>query len=228
MKKLGFAALAASLMLALPATASAQTTEAASTRAGWANAAGQITNRTINANTYTGRTSGQDYRGYISFPVAASTVAYTSAVVRVDTAGVRNGPNDLTLYDVTSNIATATGSDLYSDFGSGTVLGSITGLNTNDATVDITLNAAGLAAVNAARGGEISFGFVSSPTTADPDGVFGGSFASTTRRLILAPAAVVVTPTPVPTMTEWAMILFIMILAGGAALFLQRRRMIGA
>lgn len=35
----------------------------------------------------------------------------------------------------------------------------------------------------------------------------------------LAPA-----PAPVPTMTEWAMILFAMMLAGGAALHLQRRR----
>ena len=32
------------------------------------------------------------------------------------------------------------------------------------------------------------------------------------------------TPTPVPTMTEWAMILFGVILAGGAALHIQRRR----
>lgn len=31
----------------------------------------------------------------------------------------------------------------------------------------------------------------------------------------------------IPTMTEWAMILFGMILAGGAALYLQRRRMLG-
>jgi len=31
-------------------------------------------------------------------------------------------------------------------------------------------------------------------------------------------------PTPVPTMTEWAMILFGTILAGGAALMIQRRR----
>lgn len=37
-----------------------------------------------------------------------------------------------------------------------------------------------------------------------------------------------VVATPVPTMTEWAMILFGMTLAGGAALYLQRRRMIGA
>lgn len=33
-------------------------------------------------------------------------------------------------------------------------------------------------------------------------------------------------PAPVPTMTEWAMILFCMILAGGAALYIQRRRQV--
>lgn len=44
------------------------------------------------------------------------------------------------------------------------------------------------------------------------------------------PAAVVagpaVGPTTVPTMSEWAMILFGTMLAGGAALFIQRRRLI--
>lgn len=34
-------------------------------------------------------------------------------------------------------------------------------------------------------------------------------------------------PTPVPTMTEWAMILFGAILAGGAAIFVQRRAQFG-
>jgi len=35
-------------------------------------------------------------------------------------------------------------------------------------------------------------------------------------------------PAAIPTMTEWAIILFGMVLAGGAALYLQRRRMLGA
>lgn len=37
---------------------------------------------------------------------------------------------------------------------------------------------------------------------------------------------VAATPAAVPTMTEWAMILFGMILAGGAALYIQRRRQV--
>lgn len=35
----------------------------------------------------------------------------------------------------------------------------------------------------------------------------------------------VATPATVPTMTEWAMILFGILLAGGAALMIQRRRL---
>ncbi len=48
-------------------------------------------------------------------------------------------------------------------------------------------------------------------------------------RLTAAGPAVLVTghiPTPVPTLTEWAIILFAMFLAGGAALVIQRRRLV--
>jgi hypothetical protein len=38
-------------------------------------------------------------------------------------------------------------------------------------------------------------------------------------------AVVVAAPAPVPTLSEWAMILFGLILAGGAALYIQRRQM---
>ena len=41
------------------------------------------------------------------------------------------------------------------------------------------------------------------------------------------PTLVISTPTPVPTMSEWAMILFGTVLAGGAALYIQRRRQLG-
>lgn len=47
-----------------------------------------------------------------------------------------------------------------------------------------------------------------------------GQLTSQTGPTLIAAAA------PVPTMTEWAMILFGMILAGGAALYIQRRRLV--
>lgn len=221
MSKAFCAVVGALALVALPSAVSAQTT-VVSSRAAWVTNAGYMGSRTSNQNTFTGFSSNLDYRSYISYSIPQSTRAFTSAVIRVNTADIRNGPNDLTVYDVSSDIATATGADLYADFGSGTILGSITGLSTSNATIDITLNADGLAAVNAAQGSTISFGFVSSPTTAASDGVFGATNGSTLRQLILTPT--VDAPDPVPTMSEWAMILFGLGLAGGAAVYTQRRR----
>ncbi|MBU1273070.1 MAG: hypothetical protein KJ728_09435 [Alphaproteobacteria bacterium] len=221
-----FSALVGALaVVALPNAALAQTT-VTSSRAAWVTQGGNLASRDSNSNSFTGYTGGDNYRSYISYAIPASVSAFTSAVIRVNVEGVSNGPNDLTVYDVSSDIATAAGTNLYADFGSGTVFGTITGLNTSFETVDITLNADGLAAVNAARGGEISFGFVSSPTAPPAeDAVFSASSDGTLRQLILTPTAVAPAPAPVPTMAEWAMILFGLSLAGGAALHIQRRRM---
>ncbi|NBB66233.1 hypothetical protein GVN18_44040, partial [Pseudomonas sp. ODNR1LW] len=209
-----FCALAGALSLvALPSAVLAQTT-VNSSRAAWVTQAGTVMSRDENSNSFTGVDGGDEYRSYISFAVPASASAFTSAVIRVNAEGVQSGPNDLTVYDVSSDIATATGTDLYADFGSGTVFGTITGL-TAGATVDITLNADGLAAVNAARGGEISFGFVTSSIEASRDGVFGLSTDITQRQLILSPTASTAPPSTIPTMSEWAMILFGLSLAGG-------------
>jgi len=213
-----FCALVGALSLvALPSAALAQTT-VNSSRAAWVTQAGAVASRNMNSNSFTGVNDSNEYRSYISYAIPASTSAFTSAVIRVNVEGVSAGPNDLTVYDVSSDIATAMGTDLYADFGSGTVFGTITGLNTSGATVDITLNADGLSAVNAARGGEISFGFVSSPNNSSIDGVFGLSTDITPRQLILT------TPATIPTLSEWAMILFGLSLAGGAALYIQRRQ----
>jgi len=53
--------------------------------------------------------------------------------------------------------------------------------------------------------------------------LYAGDF-NTSTVLRIANVAPPPAPAPVPTMTEWAMILFAMMLAGGAALHLQRRR----
>lgn len=67
------------------------------------------------------------------------------------------------------------------------------------------------------NGGGGSFSAVA-PTTAQ-DGVQAGNGSVTLCYVVAAPA-------PVPTLSEWAMILFGTILAGGAALCIQRRRFI--
>ncbi|MGO4410335.1 MULTISPECIES: DUF11 domain-containing protein [unclassified Brevundimonas] len=55
-------------------------------------------------------------------------------------------------------------------------------------------------------------------TSATADPTPGNNSAADVDTAVAAP------PAPVPTLTEWAMILFGLVLAGGAALHLQRRR----
>jgi hypothetical protein len=83
------------------------------------------------------------------------------------------------------------------------------------------------------------FSFVFNPLlgTVSPDATEGREFVcntadcGTTAALRAAAGAAannvaVAGPAPVPTLSEWAMILFGAILAGGAALYIQRRRLI--
>lgn len=172
-------------------------------------------------NFFSGRTNGGiEYRGYLTYSVPTSATPYSSAVLNLNVRDIVAGPNDLLVSDVTSNIATAPGTTVFADLGSGVSYGTVTGLNTTNATIQITLNAAGLSAVNAARGGSLSFGFRNTTVESTNDQIFGFSGGSTPRQLILTAG-----PSTVPTLSEWAMILFGLTLAGGAALFIQRRRL---
>lgn len=67
-----------------------------------------------------------------------------------------------------------------------------------------------------APGSTISNTAFLSSATADPNP--GNNFATDTNTVVAVP------PAAVPTMTEWAMILFAALLAGGAGLHLERRR----
>lgn len=222
MSRISAAALAACVAMALacvPAIATAQTT-IASSRSSWVDA-NTVGSRTDIMNTFTGVSSGEEYRSFIEFAVPANAVPYSSATLRLNTAGVLNAPITLTVYDLLSDLSTAPVGTIYDDAGTGTVLGSISGVTASYSIIEITLNAAGLAAVNTSRGGNIAFGFVATPNDGSERQVFSSSSASTLRTLVLtAPSA----PTPVPTMTEWAMILLGVMLAGGAALTIHSRR----
>lgn len=84
----------------------------------------------------------------------------------------------------------------------------------------MTLNADAISAINAARGKSFALGFaIATGNSGENHTIFLASVYPTPRELILSRAA----PTPVPTMTEWAMVLFGMILVGSAALYIQRR-----
>ena len=51
------------------------------------------------------------------------------------------------------------------------------------------------------------------------------SAPNNTPRVLVGSVTYSAGPAPVPTLSEWAMILFGLALAGGAALYIQRRRM---
>ena len=147
-----------------------------------------------------------------------ASVDYVTAELQLSAATVNGGPNALGVYDVTTNVATDTLANIYADLGTGTSYGTATGIASGD-TIVVTLNAQGLAAVNAAKGSSITFGLTNTTIEANADNIFAGSNAASSR-LVLNTSQ----PAPVPTLSEWAMILFGTILAGGAALYIQRRR----
>lgn len=175
-----------------------------------------------NGTYFTGTaTNGVEHRGFLQFTVPASATPYNAAVLRLNVNTVAGGPNTLSVYDVSSVVGTDPVATVFTDLGSGTLLGSATGINTSDATIEITLNAQGLVLVNAARGSTITLGFLNETISGPGDYLFHLTGSTTPRQIVLTAA-----PAPVPTMTEWAMILFGSILAGGAALYIRRRQMV--
>lgn len=100
-------------------------------------------------------------------------------------------------------------------------------LNSNGGSSTVSLTGLGVAA-----GATCTINFTYQPANA---GVYGLSASTVTYaggdnaspKALTAgaqPTLTVTAPTPVPTLSEWAMILLGTILAGGAALFIQRRQ----
>lgn len=80
-------------------------------------------------------------------------------------------------------------------------------------------------------GNSYSFTFDNANMAHATSDVYGGgtllfNFATTFAGFDLIFTATEVAPAPVPTLSEWAMILFGLALAGGAALYIQRRQLI--
>jgi hypothetical protein len=178
---------------------------------------------TATGNFFTGLDSiGTDRRSYLIYSIPAGGTI-TSATLSLNASNIGNGPNTVGVYAVTTSPAqiaagTAPAAATHADLGDGTQFGTAVA-TTNDETLTITLSADALTALNAARGGSIAFGLVNETATVNNDFVFGNSQGSAPRTL-----TIVQTPAPVPTLSEWAMILLGLMLAGGAAIYLQRRQ----
>lgn len=211
------AALAAGILLASAAPAMAETLTGTFVRY-QASGAG-----VANDNHITGLAGGSPFRGGIVFTVPAGETI-SAAEMSLFAGGANGGPNTLVLYEVTTSgatlLAAGGGAASYTDLGDGAVFGSQAGI-TNSQAFTISLNPAGLAAINAARGGTFALGLVNGTIETADDHLFGGTSGGDPRTIALTRTP----PAPVPTMSEWAMVLLGAILAGGTALHLQRRRL---
>lgn len=165
-----------------------------------------------------GNDTGTTYRAVVAFNVPAGSATISQAVFRLPNSNNTSG-NPVTEL---RSVSTPPG---YAAIGNGALVASAVTVQRN-LTTAFALNASGLAAVNAlaaSGGGTFYVGLKLSDE----------SVAGTSRYYSIAgPGAyelILTRPTPVaaavPTMSEWAMILFGMLLACLAALYIQRRRM---
>lgn len=143
------------------------------TERGWYNSTGF--HDPLNSNYITGfEAFGAEYRNFLVFDLSSVSGTVVAAQLQLfnPISPPANGPGYVSpnptetynLYDVSTPIATLTagGSGLtsvFNDLGTGTVLGTATvSAADNGQYVNINLNAAGLAAVNAALGGQLAIG----------------------------------------------------------------------
>lgn len=176
---------------------------------------------TAGANHTTGSFGGNVARGYFIYNIPAGA-PITAATLSVNAVQVLGGPNTVEIYDVTTSPATVasavTSVAVYNDLGTGTLYGSAVA-TANNQTLTITLNPDAITAINAARGGSFAIGFLNATDGGGSDTIFLSSVNTVPRDLILTRAE------PVPTLSEWALILLGLGLATAAAAYIHHRRL---
>jgi hypothetical protein len=182
---------------------------------------------TPGGNILTGNVSETSYRSYLIYNIPAGATV-TAATLSLNASGILNGPNTVNVYSVTGNPSdisggTAAAGATFTDLGEGEVFGAVVA-TTNSETLTINLNPSALTAINAARGSSIAFGLAMPTFDNSTDAVFASSINTVPRTLTLSTA----TPAPVPTLSEWAMILLGVMLAGMSAVYVQRRRQVAS
>lgn len=161
-------------MLAVLATVPAEAAMIDAVDSGWYTATG--THFSPIENYIVGDLSGTEYRNFVVFDLTTVTEVILSAEIQLynpDNAvsALRgyispDANETIALYDVTTAADTvrmsqtgAAGMAIFSDLGSGTLLGErIVSAADNGSTISIALNSDGLAALNAARGGLLAIG----------------------------------------------------------------------
>lgn len=177
----------------------------------------------VNNNHISGTTGGTTYRAGAVFSIPAG-LPVTAAELRLASAGITGGPNTLNVYQVTTAgavlLAAGGGVATYNDLADGPIFGST--VVAAQSIMTVTLSPTAVAEINAAQGGYFAVGLINGTDSGGNDTIFSGSSSlDKPRDLILTRAA----PVTVPTLSEWAMILLGLILAAGAAVTLQRKRL---
>lgn len=144
-----------------------------------------------NTSSYlVGHSDGVQHRNVVTFDLTDVHGAITAATVQYDnskacTGSASAGPADtLRLWDVTAtpaqlaqtyNSGDAAGQAIYADLGSGVQLGSAALVTADDSPVSVAFGVVGVAALNAARGGPISFGGTYSEGSGIEQAIFAGT-----------------------------------------------------
>ncbi|MFO0798570.1 MAG: S8 family serine peptidase [Gemmataceae bacterium] len=145
--------------------------------------------------------STNEYRDWFLFNVPVLPGPVASARIEIFNPSSPNGyqspdaTETYTLFDVTTSIASLTGGTAgvagFADLGSGVSYGSVTvSAASNGTLVVISLNAAGLAAVAAAQGGQFAVGgALTTISGAANQFLFGGTNSGVTRQLVIETTA---------------------------------------
>jgi hypothetical protein len=130
------------------------------TDSGWYGSNGTLSG-SANNNYFAGYAFGNEYRNFFTFDLTGVTGPFANASLSLPNIGPNIGaPLTFSLFALTTSPGSlgSPGAGIFEDLGDGALYGSI--VVPSDATdpVVITLNAAGLAAVNSALGGQFALG----------------------------------------------------------------------
>ncbi len=155
-------------------------------------------------NTATGNAAelgGSKFRTIFAFDLSSVSGTITAGTLRLgmELAWTTGGNETLAVWDITSPQASVLGGTggvaTYADAGGGISYGSVSFAPAVPSTITLTLNAAGLAALNAARGGTFILGADLASAGGTTDVVrFGGYQGHTANQLVLTTATVPAAP----------------------------------
>lgn len=181
-----------------------------------------------NDNYIVGELDSGEYRNFFTFDLTSLMGPVTSATLQIQTTtdcAMPGGSLTYGLFDVSTAAATLNNNNginasIFNDLGTGTSYGQTTISSCSDSVLNISLNAAALADINAAQGGYFSIGGALLNLSGGADQYMLGNSGGIVQNLVLDATASVPEP--------GSLGLFGLGLAGLGLAFLNRRRRVRA